>query len=203
MAGSIHTKSLKYSLEKSIFLFQFRAARLALSRASIQPVEASLGEASSLQLRSALQGAIIKSQAEFEAQRMTLNAEMQQIQDEINIANQQFARAVTEQDREYALARQREAQNRQAFLAQQDALLRMKMQKAQQPGFWESAAPGLIQGAFTLIGTAIAPGVGTVVGGTLGGVAGQATGQALASDRAAFMGLSPNPQGGYGGTYIQ
>ena len=148
-----------------------QAARLALSRASIQPVEASLSTASQLQLRSALQGAIIRSQAEIEAQKMSLAAEMQQVQDEINIASQQFGLAVSREDREFALARQREAQNRQAYLAQQNALLNMKLQKAQQPGFWESIAPGLIQGAFTVAGSALAGPIGGAIAGTVGGAA--------------------------------
>ena len=179
-----------------------QAARLALSRASIQPVEASLSTASQLQLRSALQGAIIRSQAELEAQRMSLAAEMQQVQDDINIASQEFGLAVNREDREFALSRQREAQNRQAYLAQQGALLNMKLQKAQQPGFWESLAPGLIQGAFTVAGAAFAGPMGGMIAGSIGGAFGNAAGQQLAQNRAQYMGLGTSPTGfGYGGTY--
>lgn len=148
-----------------------QAARLALSRASVQPVESSLSTASQLQLRSALQGAIIRSQAELEAQRMSLAAEMQQVQDEINIANQEFGLAVNREDREFALSRQREAQNRQAYLAQQSALLNMRLQKAQQPGFWESLVPGLIQGAFTVAGAYFGGPIGGMVGNRVGAAA--------------------------------
>ena len=150
-----------------------QAARMALSRASVQPVEASLSTASQLQLRSALQGAIIRSQAELEAQRMSLAAEMQQVQDEIRISGREFELAANNEAREFALSRQREAQNRQAYLAQQSALLNMRLQKAQQPGFWESLVPGLIQGAFTV--------AGAYFGGPLGGMLGNRVGAAATS----------------------
>ena len=148
-----------------------QAARMALSRASVQPVEASLSTASQLQLRSALQGAIIRSQAELEAQRMSLAAEMQQVQDEIRISGREFELAANNEAREFALSRQREAQNRQAYLAQQSALLNMRLQKAQQPGFWESLVPGLIQGAFTVAGAYFGGPIGGMIGNRVGAAA--------------------------------
>jgi hypothetical protein len=170
-----------------------QAARMALARTSIQPVESSLSTASQMQLRSSLQGGILRAQAEMQAQKMSLDAEIQEATDAINIAAQQLQISTNEEQREFHLQRQREAQERQQHLAQKTALLQMKMAKAQEPSFWEAAMPSLISGGMGLLGTLIAGPVGGMVGGLAG--------KALASDRAGWAGLSGNARHGYGGHY--
>ena len=153
-----------------------QAARQAMSRASVQPVEASLSTASQAQLRSSLQGAIIKAQAELAAQQSNVQAELQSITDEMSILSQELQQETGRENREYMLQRQREADARRQFLAQEQTMLQLKIQKAQEPGFWEAMAPGLIQGGFTLLGA----GIGFMAGGPPGAAAGAGVAAGLA-----------------------
>jgi len=154
-----------------------QAARQAMSRASVQPVEASLSTASQAQLRSSLQGAIIKAQAELAAQQSNVQAELQSITDEMSILSQELQQETGRENREYMLQRQREADARRQFLAQEQTMLQLKIQKAQEPGFWEAMAPGLIQGGFTLLGA----GIGFMAGGPPGAAAGAGIASGLGS----------------------
>ena len=95
----------------------------------------------------------------------------------MSILSQELQQETGRENREYMLQRQREADARRQFLAQEQTMLQLKIQKAQEPGFWEAMAPGLIQGGFTLLGA----GIGFMAGGPPGAAAGAGVAAGLGS----------------------
>ncbi len=167
-----------------------QAARAAMATSSVQPMEASLSRASQLQLRSALQGALIQSAANLEAERMAFQGEVDAINAEMAITQQRIDAETDEIKRLQLDERLREQDRQRRFSEQRAAEAAMKLAKAQDPGFLRSIAPGLIQGGAMLLGNVLFPGGG-------GMIAGAAAGQALASDRAAYLNYSGNARAGY------
>jgi len=162
------------------------AARAALAGSSIQPVEASLSNASRLQLRSSLQGALLEASAKIEAEKMSYQAEVDAISNEMQIMQQRINAEQNQEARAELLAQQEEQNRQRIFFEDRAADAALRMQKASDPGFLKSIAPSLITGGMALLGNMFLPGVG----GILGGMAGNAATRGMASSQPAQPGLT-------------
>lgn len=162
------------------------AARAALATSSIQPMEASLSRASQMQLRSSLQGALIRTSAEIKAEEMSYHAEMQAIDGELAILSQKVNAETDNVARARYLEDMQEASRQREYFLDKAMDAQLRLQKAQDPGFMRSMLPGLIQGAATVIGS--------IYGGPAGGVA-AGTAAKLGTDYFLEANMSPEARG--------
>jgi hypothetical protein len=176
------------------------AARAALATSSIQPMEASLSRASQMQLRSSLQGALIRTSAEIKAEEMSYHAEMQAIDGELAILAQKVKSETDEIARARYLQDMQEASRQKEYFMDKAMDAQLRLQKASDPGFLKSFLPGLIQAGAGIVGAYFG---GPVAGAAAAGLAKYGTDAWLSGreDYMAGVGSSAGHYAGYSDDY--